>query len=604
MAFFQRDSSHVEFCTPYQPVKDKPSPLRIIKQSNKDACVPVVTRDYSKLPLKIAKKHSRRRASDKSGGSDAEHRELQRPNFWASSVELGRAHNRGWEDRLSRCRRFLTRSLSPAKDTWLQMPDATMCTPLSSSRRTASSMSQPQQCDDSSCPNLHMSSRNSSVSKSCTSRGSSGPDLSPSCPLAIRVAGPAPPFVLSPCITVSSESTCYEHGRQTVWAAIEVTGRLSSITSSRSSSESSAIVASVAGSFVEHQLDRFFEFGCLYDLTVQVLPTAGTRLVTIMQEQAFPTTIHAGSSVFLLAHLEIDSNTQRRRSGRKHVRQKSDELMEDLELELGSSVAGYMRVHVSYSHSAFPEYSASGAHTVGGVFALRSRLETAATATLKSRRPFSLWSPRPEYPQAHVLSLVERHWGVDKALTVKRQMRAYQEEDAVQHLETRRKLQKTGSKTTACDGSDWPPCSMPRPVCSVTPQRLQRRRSPKHHDSTAKASTFGRALGSRAQRLLSVSPTSTPPSMAVRGAKGVYGSLPCHSGACDAKRQDFSAARVGMQRAGHGLREVKSFGAEALRAWTPAVTGWSAATADDDDEAGKAGSNKSRVGMWSWGLWF
>ncbi|PHH71205.1 hypothetical protein CDD82_6679 [Ophiocordyceps australis] len=602
MAFLEIDSTHVEFCTPYQPVKDKPSPLRIIKKSNKDASVADPTTDLSKFPLKVAKKHSRKQASNKPGCSAAEHRELQRPNFWASSVELGRAPTRGWEDRLMRCRRLLTRSLSPAKDTWAQEPEA-MCTPLSSSRRTPSTTSQPQPCGNSSCSSWHTSSRDPSASKSCTSRGSSGSDLSPSCPLAIKMAGPAPPFVLSPCITVTSELTCHEHGRQTVWAAIEVTGRLSSITSSRSSSESSAALASMTGSFVEHQLDRFFEFGCLYDLTVQVLPTAGTRVVAIMQEQAFPTTIYAGSSVFLLAHLEIDLDTHRRRSGTKHVRQKSDELIEDLELELGSSVAGYMRVHVSYSHSAFPEYSGSGAHTVGGVFALRSRLETAATATLKSRRPLSLWSPRPEYLQAHVLSLVERHWGVDKALSVKRQMGADQGHAAVQHAQTPRKLRKTPSKTTACDGSDWPLCSTPRPVYSVMSQRPPRPRSPKHHDSTLKALTFGRALGSRAQRLLSVSPTSTPSSMAVGGAKGVDGSLPCHSGACDGKRPDYTAATTGINGAGHGLREVKSFGAEALRGWTPTVTGWSEATADDD-EAGKTGDNKSRVGMWGWGLWF
>lgn len=35
--------------------------------------------------------------------------------------------------------------------------------------------------------------------------------------------------------------------------------------------------------------DRFFEFGCLYDLGVEVLPTAESTIVQVVQEQAFPT---------------------------------------------------------------------------------------------------------------------------------------------------------------------------------------------------------------------------------------------------------------------------------------------------------------------------
>lgn len=39
--------------------------------------------------------------------------------------------------------------------------------------------------------------------------------------------------------------------------------------------------------------DRFFEFGCLYDLTVDVLPVSGTTVVQVLPEQAFPTSVDA-----------------------------------------------------------------------------------------------------------------------------------------------------------------------------------------------------------------------------------------------------------------------------------------------------------------------
>jgi len=165
----------------------------------------------------------------------------------------------------------------------------------------------------------------------------------------------------------------------------------------------------------------------LYDLTVEVLPAPGTVIVQLLEEQAFPTwvacpsrlikgasltvrrrTIYAGSSVFLLAHIRIDSENIRRRGRNGHARQKSDELIEDLELQLGSFVVGYMQVRVSYSHSAFPEYKTMQPGAVG-VSSLRSRLETTATATLKRRKNLSLWSARPRSCGGSLLDMIRLH---------------------------------------------------------------------------------------------------------------------------------------------------------------------------------------------------
>lgn len=38
--------------------------------------------------------------------------------------------------------------------------------------------------------------------------------------------------------------------------------------------------------------DRYFEFGCLYDLTVQILPASGSTVLQVLKEQDFPTLVH------------------------------------------------------------------------------------------------------------------------------------------------------------------------------------------------------------------------------------------------------------------------------------------------------------------------
>lgn len=124
-------------------------------------------------------------------------------------------------------------------------------------------------------------------------------------------------------------------------------------------------------------------------------------------------TIYAGSSILLLAQIQLglDDHPSPRRN--THVRQKSDELIEDLEIQLGSSRVTYMQIKVSYAHSAFPEYCRPDA--VKGVSGMSSRMETKAAASLKRHNTLSPWSPRPAPSPNPLFPLIERHWGADKA---------------------------------------------------------------------------------------------------------------------------------------------------------------------------------------------
>lgn len=82
-------------------------------------------------------------------------------------------------------------------------------------------------------------------------------------------------------------------------------------------------------------------------------------------------------------------------------------------MQLGNSSISYMQIRVSYAHSAFPEDYRP--ETMMGVSSIRSRMETAAMATLKRHSTASPWCPRPTPAPNHLFQLIERHWGVNKA---------------------------------------------------------------------------------------------------------------------------------------------------------------------------------------------
>ena len=103
-----------------------------------------------------------------------------------------------------------------------------------------------------------------------------------------------------------SETRGSYDGQSTIWAAIEVSGRLSQITQTDGRQNEGQGIGN--SSFVDHDLgkfistdpgrrnqtlnlvtDRFFHFGCLYDLMVDILPAAGTTVIQVLKEQIFPT---------------------------------------------------------------------------------------------------------------------------------------------------------------------------------------------------------------------------------------------------------------------------------------------------------------------------
>lgn len=104
-------------------------------------------------------------------------------------------------------------------------------------------------------------------SSSTSSRSAS---LRPS-PLSLSTASShgTQSYVLSPCIVVTTDlSGLSEEAQESAWAAIEVSGRLSRIPSSRCPSDKSAHSKTARGAFVDHQLGQYSRSRCRHELSV------------------------------------------------------------------------------------------------------------------------------------------------------------------------------------------------------------------------------------------------------------------------------------------------------------------------------------------------
>ncbi|KAJ9138849.1 hypothetical protein NKR23_g8238 [Pleurostoma richardsiae] len=140
------------------------------------------------------------------------------------------------------------------------------------------------------------------------------------------------------------------------------------------------------------------DFGYLYNLQVDILPTPCSRILEILQRHSDPVTLSANSTILLLALIGLDRSSPA--TSRAHIRQRSDDLMEDLEHHLGSAQTEYLQVHLRYNHSAFSaseshrEQLLSGSNS-SGLVKSTTTLATVATAVIERHNASSLWSPPP-----------------------------------------------------------------------------------------------------------------------------------------------------------------------------------------------------------------
>jgi hypothetical protein len=95
------------------------------------------------------------------------------------------------------------------------------------------------------------------------------------------------------------------------------------------------------------------------------------------------------------------------------VRQRSDDLIDDLELQLGSAGMTYMHIRIRYSHSAFSDLR--NADVMSGISDMQTRVETNVTAVIKRHNAGSPWSPRPVPGINPLVEIARLHWSQERA---------------------------------------------------------------------------------------------------------------------------------------------------------------------------------------------
>ena len=98
---------------------------------------------------------------------------------------------------------------------------------------------------------------------------------------------------------------------------------------------------------------------------------------------------------------------------KSHKKQHSEDLIQDLEYQLGSTTTEYLNIKMSFRHSAFPKLHPSPSRT--GLSRTYTTIQTCAAATIKRHNTSSPWSPRPAPQSNSLFSVIAANWGADAA---------------------------------------------------------------------------------------------------------------------------------------------------------------------------------------------
>ncbi|KAI1409665.1 hypothetical protein F5Y13DRAFT_203317 [Hypoxylon sp. FL1857] len=217
------------------------------------------------------------------------------------------------------------------------------------------------------------------------------------------------PYMLIPHISITPESRSLTDGQSSIWAAIEISGQLSHPRVS-DSSYSSAHPSAAHPFLPTHHCDANLSgYGYLYDVRVDILPTAEGSVIDLIGDATIRT-ISPGSSLLILAHIRLGpSNAQKHRASRRDP----DNLIADLELQLGNVQTEYVHIRINYCHSGFPVFR--NTFTEDGISASQTRLETTTTGIIKRLSPTSTWSPKPTTTSNPLFAIIASHWGPARA---------------------------------------------------------------------------------------------------------------------------------------------------------------------------------------------
>ncbi|EXF76319.1 hypothetical protein CFIO01_05401 [Colletotrichum fioriniae PJ7] len=197
-------------------------------------------------------------------------------------------------------------------------------------------------------------------------------------------------LVLVPKISVTPEIKALDGSRANFWVAVEVSGQLCQpLNGSAYRGISAGDGSSLVGRANDQSSADPFRHGCIHSMDIQVVPLGNSCILETIRDDPIQTTLGNGERTLLLAQVLIKSPRSLKQPG--HVKRRSDELIDDLEYQLGDSNLEYIRVSVKYNHSAF--FCQSRPDIIDNITEGGTKLETFATAVIKQHNHRSPWSP-------------------------------------------------------------------------------------------------------------------------------------------------------------------------------------------------------------------
>ncbi|KAK4231420.1 hypothetical protein QBC38DRAFT_355000 [Podospora fimiseda] len=226
------------------------------------------------------------------------------------------------------------------------------------------------------------------------------------------------PSVLVPRIVVTPENKALDEGTGTLWATVQISTQISRASAPEPIRHDDAC-GWVPGHSQELSPPDVFGYGCLYDVSVEILPTSKSAIIELVDDEACAkSTLYPGSRLLLVAHIRLLPAAVPR-SQNHQFRQSSDDLMEDLEFHLGSTMTEYLQVRMTYRHSGFPQQPLRPANKMvahDGIASSQTTIQTTVVAVIKRHNSSSPWSPRPRAPLPNPLfEIIASHWGVQTA---------------------------------------------------------------------------------------------------------------------------------------------------------------------------------------------
>ncbi|KAI0871655.1 hypothetical protein GGS24DRAFT_470416 [Hypoxylon argillaceum] len=398
--------------------------------------------------------------------------------------------------------------------------------------------------------------------------------------------------LLVPRISVTPGVQSFDGTISTVWAAIEISVQLSRPFTDGllDSHPDSAFLLS--NPLRPGSVSRF---GYLYNLQVDVIPVQQTTVIEVIQGEN--KSLNLGSSMLILAKVQIDARQSRQPN--KAITQRSNELIADLECELGVPTMRYLQARLRYRHSGFPVSNSIA--PINGTIDCQTSLETTVTGVIEQQAlngasALSIASSSG----SSLFDIVASYWGPFRANEIFSR-KAY--DQPITAVKGTTKFSNNLKTTSTEDIPTYQPEKVLDPFTPMPRRPVGIQPSSPDEDPARKIWTEMRRRSSRSRPSAENPPTTT--------AMSIFGRISANTGSLSSLRMRSEVDRRREVIRDVALRNKRSIGADSLKSLVPSMMNLDVSSKESWGDESSNTSNKENVpperrkeGRWSIAGWW